>query len=59
MPAPTGQPVPTNSAEADEQEKQRILTALAQTNWNKKAAAIAINMPRRSFYRALARYNIQ
>ena len=58
-PAATAQPVASTPSEAEEQEKKRILDALASTSWNKVKAAEAINMPRRSFYRALTRYNIQ
>lgn len=39
-------------------EKQRILAALKETNWNRAKAAEALGMPRRTFYRRLEEYKI-
>ncbi len=44
---------------AKEQEKDRILEALAASNWNRAKAAKLCGMPRRTFYRRLKKYNIQ
>lgn len=40
-------------------EKDRILAALASCNWNRVKAAELCNIPRRTFYRRLAKYGIQ
>jgi transcriptional regulator with GAF, ATPase, and Fis domain len=45
--------------EFDEAERLRILDALKRTAWNRAAAARLVGMPRRTFYRRLARYGIQ
>ena len=42
-----------------EAERRRILEALEATDGNRLAAAKAIGMPRRTFYRRLAAYGIQ
>ncbi len=42
-----------------QQEKERILDALAACNWNRARAAELIDMPRRTFYRRLKKYKIQ
>ncbi|MEM9187849.1 MAG: sigma 54-interacting transcriptional regulator [Myxococcota bacterium] len=39
-------------------EKQRILAALEEHNWNRVQAAKALEMPRRTFYRRLKEYDI-
>jgi DNA-binding NtrC family response regulator len=39
-------------------EKEKILAALTQTNWNRVRAAEIIGMPRRTFYRRLKEYGI-
>ena len=39
-------------------EKQRILAALKDANWNRAKAAEALGMPRRTFYRRLGEYKI-
>jgi len=40
-------------------EKERILTALSSCNWNRVKAAEIVGIPRRTFYRRLAKYGIQ
>lgn len=40
-------------------EKERILAALEQCNWNRVKAAELLGMPRRTFYRRLTRHGIQ
>ncbi len=45
-------------AQADAEERARIVAALEATGWNRKAAAAKIGQPRRSFYRALERLNV-
>jgi transcriptional regulator with GAF, ATPase, and Fis domain len=40
-------------------EKERILEALAACNWNRVKAAERVGMPRRTFYRRLAKHGIQ
>jgi DNA-binding NtrC family response regulator/tetratricopeptide (TPR) repeat protein len=40
-------------------ERERILAALAQCNWNRVKAAQLIGLPRRTFYRRLKEYGIQ
>ena len=39
-------------------ERQRILDALEQTNWNKVRAAKVLGMPRRTLYRRLSEYGL-
>jgi DNA-binding NtrC family response regulator len=39
-------------------EKQRILDALEQVNWNKVKAATVLGMPRRTLYRRLKEYGL-
>ncbi|MBM4375828.1 MAG: sigma 54-interacting transcriptional regulator [Deltaproteobacteria bacterium] len=43
----------------DEAERVRILDALKRTGWNRAEAARLVGIPRRTFYRRLARYGIQ
>jgi transcriptional regulator with GAF, ATPase, and Fis domain/tetratricopeptide (TPR) repeat protein len=40
-------------------ERQRILEALEECGWNRSRAAEVLGMPRRTFYRRLAEYDIQ
>jgi transcriptional regulator with GAF, ATPase, and Fis domain len=40
-------------------EKDRILDALARSNWNRVKAAQLVGLPRRTFYRRLKEYGIQ
>jgi len=40
-------------------EKERILAALSACNWNRVKAAEIVGIPRRTFYRRLAKYGIQ
>jgi len=40
-------------------EKERILAALSACNWNRVKAAEVVGIPRRTFYRRLAKYGIQ
>ncbi len=40
-------------------EKERILAALEECNWNRVKAAELVGMPRRTFYRRLKRHGIQ
>lgn len=40
-------------------ERERMLRALAECNWNRVKAAELIDMPRRTFYRRLREYGIQ
>ena len=39
-------------------EKEKILAALAKSNWNRVQAAKLIGIPRRTFYRRLKEYGI-
>ncbi len=47
-----------SAGEHREAEKDRILAALAETNWNRVKAAEVVGMPRRTFYRRLKEYGI-
>jgi transcriptional regulator of acetoin/glycerol metabolism len=40
-------------------ERERMLEALAASNWNRLRAAELVGMPRRTFYRRLKEYGIQ
>ena len=40
------------------QERNRILTALLETNWNKSSAAAKLNWSRMTLYRKMAKYRI-
>jgi DNA-binding NtrC family response regulator len=40
-------------------ERERILAALAECNWNRLKAAELVGLPRRTFYRRLKEYGIQ
>jgi DNA-binding NtrC family response regulator len=44
--------------EHKEDEKERILSALARCNWNRVQAAKMVGIPRRTFYRRLKDYGI-
>jgi DNA-binding NtrC family response regulator len=39
-------------------EKRRIIDALEKHGWNRAKAAVALGMPRRTFYRRLTEFNI-
>jgi transcriptional regulator with GAF, ATPase, and Fis domain len=52
-------PKPASLDERTEQEREQILAALAECNWNRARAAKQIGMPRRTFYRRLKKYGIQ
>jgi transcriptional regulator with GAF, ATPase, and Fis domain/serine/threonine protein kinase len=59
----TGRPPPSTATmrsegEYRDAEKEKILAALTQTNWNRVRAAEIIGMPRRTFYRRLKEYGI-
>jgi transcriptional regulator with GAF, ATPase, and Fis domain len=47
-----------SKAEFKEVERERILTALTESNWNRVQAAKLINLPRRTFYRRLKEFGI-
>ncbi len=49
---------PTVSAVRKASERQRIVDALEQVNWNKVRAAQALKMPRRTLYRRLKEYGL-
>lgn len=49
----------TSSAAHAAAEKKRILEALESTRWNRVAAAKLVGLPRRTFYRRLAQYEIE
>ncbi len=51
-------PNPRNLAEARENERERILGALAANNWHRGNAAVALGIPRRTFYRRLVEYGL-
>ncbi|MFO0613680.1 MAG: sigma-54-dependent Fis family transcriptional regulator [Polyangiaceae bacterium] len=50
---------PASFEEHRNDEKDRILAALASANWNRVKAAEMVGMPRRTFYRRLKEYGIQ
>lgn len=60
--APSGSSVSTVRARTQEEyrdaEKEKILAALARSNWNRVQAAKMIGIPRRTFYRRLKEYGI-
>ncbi|MBX3232892.1 MAG: sigma 54-interacting transcriptional regulator [Labilithrix sp.] len=49
---------PRNEEEHKGGEKEKILAALAKSNWNRVQAAKLIGIPRRTFYRRLKEYGI-
>ncbi len=53
------QPVTARSqAEYKDEERERILAALASSNWNRVQAARTLGIPRRTFYRRLKEFGI-
>lgn len=59
VPRPPEAPVVLTGRQAfGEAEKAQMLAALRATGWNKLRAAEKIGMPRRTFYRRLAEYQI-
>ena len=57
--APPGRGVAATIDEHRSSEKDRILQALADSNWNRVRAAELVGLPRRTFYRRLKEYGIQ
>jgi len=55
-PGPTGGGAFTAVRKAS--ERQRIVDALEQVNWNKVRAAVVLGMPRRTLYRRLKEYGL-
>jgi transcriptional regulator with GAF, ATPase, and Fis domain len=53
-PPPAGSPLALRKAA----ERQRIIDALEQVNWNKVRAATVLGMPRRTLYRRLREYGL-
>jgi transcriptional regulator with GAF, ATPase, and Fis domain len=56
---PTDKQAPTSLDLHRASERDRILEALSNSNWNRVRAAELIGMPRRTFYRRLKEYGIQ
>jgi serine/threonine-protein kinase PknK len=56
---PTSAPVETSLDVHKNSERDRILAALASSNWNRVKAAQLVGLPRRTFYRRLKEYGIQ
>jgi transcriptional regulator with GAF, ATPase, and Fis domain/tetratricopeptide (TPR) repeat protein/predicted Ser/Thr protein kinase len=54
----TGDVLPADLGSFKNREKQRILSALEAHGWNRAKAALALNMPRRTFYRRLTEFGI-
>jgi DNA-binding NtrC family response regulator len=52
------QPRAANQAEFKAAERERILSALTASNWNRVQAAKLIGVPRRTFYRRLKEFGI-
>jgi serine/threonine-protein kinase PknK len=50
---------PASFAEHKNDERERIVAALASANWNRVKAAEIVGMPRRTFYRRLKEYGLQ
>ncbi|WP_394832743.1 sigma 54-interacting transcriptional regulator [Pendulispora rubella] len=50
--------VARNKTEFKDSERQRILDALAECNWNRVQAARLVGVPRRTFYRRLKEFGI-
>jgi transcriptional regulator of acetoin/glycerol metabolism len=44
---------------AQPEERERLLRALSETNWNKSKAAQKLRWSRMTLYRKMARYKIQ
>ena len=57
--APPGRGVAATIDEHRATEKDRILQALSDSNWNRVRAAELVGLPRRTFYRRLKEYGIQ
>jgi serine/threonine-protein kinase PknK len=57
-PSPSTPAGAKSKAEFKEVERERILTALTESNWNRVQAAKLINLPRRTFYRRLKEFGI-
>ncbi|HWL88699.1 MAG TPA: helix-turn-helix domain-containing protein, partial [Polyangiaceae bacterium] len=58
-PPPTSvRQVARTKAEFKDTERQRILDALAECNWNRVQAARLVGVPRRTFYRRLKEFGI-
>jgi transcriptional regulator with GAF, ATPase, and Fis domain len=56
----SGQPARGRAVEdRRSRERKRILDALERSGWNRSRAAEELGMPRRTFYRRLAEYDIQ
>ncbi len=53
------EPVEVSLVGHKNREKDRMLAALSDANWNRVRAAQLIGMPRRTFYRRLKEYGIQ
>ena len=53
-----GELLPADLGSFKNREKQRILSALEAHGWNRAKAALALNMPRRTFYRRLTEFGI-
>jgi transcriptional regulator of acetoin/glycerol metabolism len=60
VPTPAGARPPRadNQAAHKTAERERILSALAASNWNRVQAAKLIGIPRRTFYRRLKEFGI-
>jgi serine/threonine-protein kinase PknK len=58
QPSPVTGTVPSPLAVRKASERQKILDALEETNWNKVLAAQNLNMPRRTLYRRLKEYGL-
>ncbi|WP_394826320.1 sigma 54-interacting transcriptional regulator [Pendulispora albinea] len=60
VPTSASQPrlVARTKAEFKDTERQRILDALAECNWNRVQAARLVGVPRRTFYRRLKEFGI-
>ena len=57
-PAPSSPSRPENAADHKAAERDRILSALTASNWNRAQAAKLIGLPRRTFYRRLKEFGI-
>ncbi|MEZ4312752.1 MAG: sigma-54-dependent Fis family transcriptional regulator [Polyangiaceae bacterium] len=57
--APAERPLVTSLDSHRATERERILSALTASNWNRVKAAQLVGMPRRTFYRRLKEYGIQ
>lgn len=57
-PASSSSARPESAADHKAAERERILSALAASNWNRVQAAKLIGLPRRTFYRRLKEFGI-